>query len=95
MKFHITGQNRETGARMTLELEADSKGHAERKAAQQGMDVRKVEAMEGEGHSMAPTDQDRARGAGIHPVVKLLVLIAILAVLYWLFGPRIRAMLGR
>ena len=94
MRFQVTGQNHETGARMTLELEADSKGQAERKAAQQGMDVRKVEPMDGPAHSMAATDPSRTRRPGIHPLIKLLIFVVILAVLYYFFGPRLRAMLG-
>jgi hypothetical protein len=43
MKYRITGQNRQTGARMQLEFEAESKALAERKANGQGMDVHRVE----------------------------------------------------
>ena len=43
MKYLVTGQNRETGARMTLEFEADSRAAAERKAAGAGMDVHRVD----------------------------------------------------
>jgi hypothetical protein len=32
MKFQVIGQNRDTGARMTLEFQAESKAAAERKA---------------------------------------------------------------
>lgn len=38
-QFRVTGSNRETGARMTLEIAAASKGEAERKATQSGMNV--------------------------------------------------------
>jgi len=39
MKFRVTGQNRETGARQIMEFEAESKGAAERKADKVGMSV--------------------------------------------------------
>ncbi|HEY1921470.1 MAG TPA: hypothetical protein VGG44_01795 [Tepidisphaeraceae bacterium] len=42
MKFQVIGQNRETGARMTLEFQAESKAAAERKAFTQGMSVHRV-----------------------------------------------------
>ena len=42
MKYLVVGQNRDTGARMSLEFEAESKGAAERKAAKAGMDVHHV-----------------------------------------------------
>ncbi len=41
-KFRVTGSNKETSARMTLELTAASKGDAERKATQAGMVVSHV-----------------------------------------------------
>ncbi len=40
--FRVTGSNKETSARMTLELTAASKGDAERKATQAGMIVSHV-----------------------------------------------------
>ena len=43
MKFKVIGSSRETGARMTLEFEAESKAAAERKATQSGMSVNRVE----------------------------------------------------
>jgi len=43
MRYHVIGQNRDTGARMSLEFDAESKAAAERKAAQQGMSVHRVE----------------------------------------------------
>ena len=47
MKFQVIGASRDTGARMTLEFEAESKAAAERKAAQQGMEVRSVREVGG------------------------------------------------
>jgi hypothetical protein len=41
-KFRVTGSNKDTSARMTLELVAASKGDAERKAAHAGMIVSHV-----------------------------------------------------
>src|SRR3954451_8587291 len=42
MLYRVTGSNRDTGARMILELHAESKAAAERKALQQGMNVNHV-----------------------------------------------------
>ena len=43
MKYRVIGSNKDTGARMTLEMEADSKAAAERRALQSGMYVTRVE----------------------------------------------------
>ena len=43
MKFKAIGSNRDTGARMVLEFEAESKAAAERKATQSGMNVNSVQ----------------------------------------------------
>jgi hypothetical protein len=37
MLYKLTGTNRDTGARMTLEFEANNRASAERKATQSGM----------------------------------------------------------
>ena len=43
MKFTVSGSNRETGGRMSLDLDAESKAAAERKAAAAGMVVNRVQ----------------------------------------------------
>ena len=47
MKFKVIGSNRDTGARMVLEFEAESKAAAERKATQSGMNVNSVQDISG------------------------------------------------
>lgn len=55
MKYLVVGQNRDTGARMSLEFEAESKGAAERKAAKAGMDVHHVTEVTGSSPAAAAT----------------------------------------
>lgn len=43
MKYRVTGSNRNTGARVIMELDANNRADAERKAAQAGMEVLHVE----------------------------------------------------
>jgi hypothetical protein len=106
MKYVVVGQNRDTGARMSLEFEAESKGAAERKAAQAGMSVRHVnEVVDGPpvagtpargGHAATPATGDfrpiRQSSGGL---LKLIVVVAILAALAWFFWGRIRGFLPR
>jgi hypothetical protein len=113
MKYVVVGQNRDTGARMSLEFEAESKGAAERKAARAGMDVHHVtEATAGPpatatsggaaasaarpGRAATPAHGDfrpiRQSSGGLF---KLIVLVAILAVVVWFFWGRIRGFLPR
>ena len=87
MKYRVTGAHRGTGARMSLEFEADSKAAAERKAAQAGMEVHRVADAAG-----GPVDAGLALGTGgrrtgMHPVVKLIVLIVALAALWFFVIP--------
>jgi hypothetical protein len=91
MLYRITGSNRDTGARMILELHAESKAAAERKALQQGMNVN---------HVLDITDGDpglpppAARGAGAYrgrsgsKLRRLVMVIVILAIVYaiWRYG---------
>jgi hypothetical protein len=79
MKFRVIGSSKETGARMTLEFEAQSKAAAERKAQQAGMAVNRVEIF---------SDlQPETSAAGVHSggggwIIKIIVLIALLAAGY-------------
>ena len=97
MKYKVTGANRETGARMTLEFEAESKAAAERKAAQAGMSVNRVEDVtDGHvGHALEPNTNRRRYTGGVHPLVKLVVLVLILAAAYYFLWPTVRSMLRR
>ena len=86
MKFKVTGSNRDTGARMILEFEADSKAAAERKATQTGMSVNRVENIS-DGHvaHAGPTSSGRGRGSGGGKLRLLVVVVILAAVAYWWF----------
>lgn len=96
-QFRVIGANRETGARMVLEFNADSKAAAERKATQQGMSVNRVEDItDGHiGHTGIEVGSAKRRVTGMHPVVKTLLLVAVLAALYFVVWPIVRPMIGR
>jgi len=98
MKFQIIGENRDTGARMTLELEAESRAAAERKANAQNMRVHRViDISEGE----APTALEPNPKAGnVHRssndggMVKAVILLVILLAVAWYFHDWILSRLG-
>ena len=89
MRYRVIGSNRETGARMQLEFEAESKAAAERKAGLQGMSVTRVEDVtDGPGstaHVDYTTSSGPARRGGFGRVIVGLILVAIvvLAVMNW------------
>lgn len=84
MKFRAIGANKETGARMTLEFEADSRAAAERKATQSGMSVNRVENMEGNFQSTEqPANRRKNKSVGF-------LILVILAVAFWWFFLRPR-----
>lgn len=89
MKFHVTGSNKDTGARMTLDIEADSKAAAERKAGQAGMHVNHCQEVFDEPHEVRHSthrgEVDRSRSK----TIPVLVLIALVGVVAWFFWPRI------
>lgn len=108
MKYLVVGQNRDTGARMSLEFEAESKGAAERKAAQAGMSVRHISEVTDApsaaagggagsparpGHAATPAHGDfRPIRQSGGGLLKLIVLV-LLAAAVWYFWPQIRALL--
>ena len=97
MRYKVVGQNRDTGARMTLEFEAESKGAAERKAAQAGMDVHHVaDVTSGHEEHARPAEgyrgPVRSRGGGLFRLVLLVILVAAVV---WFFWPQIRGIVGR
>lgn len=97
MKYVVVGQNRESGARMSLEFEAESKAAAERKAAKSGMSVHHVTDVT-DGHPAtadAPRAVRRVRRSSGGGLLGFLVLFLILAAVAWFFWPRIQEMLGR
>jgi len=91
MKFKVTGANRDTGARMVLEFEAESKAAAERKALQSGMSVNRVEDIsDGHvGHAMEMGGSGR-KVSGMHPILKLIILVVIVAVLWFVVWPMVK-----
>ena len=87
MKFKVTGQNRDTGARQVLEFEASSKGEAERKALQSGMTVNRVEDItDGEVEHAGVTPGGRMRSGGSGMIKKLVILAIVIAVAYFLWS---------
>jgi hypothetical protein len=80
MKYRVSGQNRETGARITFELDALSRGEAERKAQQAGMDVRRIEEVGDAAGAVADPGPARRGGAGKKMVLFLLLLVVLAAV---------------
>jgi hypothetical protein len=90
MKFMVVGQNRDTGARMQLEFEAESKAAAERKATQAGMSV----------HHVTDVSNGHAGGTGVSPayrgpvrtgggrLVRFVLLVVLLAVAWYLWTHR-------
>jgi hypothetical protein len=97
MRFKVVGQNRDTGARMTLEFEAESKAAAERKATQAGMSVHHVADVT-DGHASGQSVNPDYRGP-VRPrsngMIKLLILIAILAAIAIYYWPRLSHMMHR
>ena len=97
MRYNLVGQNRDTGARMTLEFEAESKAAAERKAAQAGMTVHHVADVtsgqpEHAGAAEGYRGPVRTRGGGMF---RLVLLVIVLAAVAWFFWPQIRGVFAR
>ena len=90
MRFQVVGQNRDTGARMSLEFEAESKAAAERKATQSGMSV----------HHVTDVTDGHAGGTGVSPAyhgpvrtgggrwIRLLLLVVLLAAAWYFWTHR-------
>lgn len=96
MKFKVTGSSRETGARMTLEFEAESRAAAERKAALSGMSVNRVEDIS-DGHTAHASEPRHSRrsGGGSSSILWRLLLFAVLAFAIWRLWPQIMHWVGR
>ncbi len=94
MKFRVIGSNRETGARTSMEFEAESKAAAERKALGAGMTVTRVEDISDGGapkHAIVPGGSRKpAGGSGLF---KLIVVLAI-AALFYVYRAKLKAMIG-
>ena len=94
MKFRVIGSSRETGARMSLEFEAESKAAAERKATQSGMSVTRVEDIS-DGYVAHATEPRAVRRGGGGGKAKLLLLLVLIAAAAWYFWPHVRQMIHR
>lgn len=87
--FRVTGSNRETSARMTLELAAASKGDAERKAAASGMIVAHVapisqNTVEESNPTMALKNyRDEGPKGNTKMLVIILIIMAIAALVFY------------
>ena len=99
MKFKVVGTSKATGARMTLEFEAESKAQAERRAMQQGMNVTRAENIsEGETPKSYPTGADRRsprKGSAGGTLFALLVLAGIVYVSYHFWPQLYHLVLGK
>jgi hypothetical protein len=90
MQYHVTGTNHQTGARMTMDVEAGNKIDAERKARAAGMDVQHAHPVKPDGtpeetHGSRRRGEDAAAPAtGIHPVIKIASIVVLVAVIAWL-----------
>jgi hypothetical protein len=87
MKFQVIGQNRQTGARMMLEFEAESKAAAERKATGQGMSVHRVIDVTDGYPPLSHEPNPRAgsvRRSG-RPKFKAVLILVILLLAAWYF----------
>ena len=94
MKYKAIGQNNETGARMVLEIDAESKGAAERKATQAGMYVTRIELPDGDGPDYETISSSARSRLKSKLLIRLILLLIVLAAL-WLLWPRFRALIDQ
>lgn len=91
MKFKVMGHSKATGQKMVLEMEALSKGDAEKKARSQGLNITHIE--------QADADDAAIREGGWKPTKvrrrprlwRWIILIVALGVLCWLVWPHLKA----
>jgi hypothetical protein len=95
MRYQIIGSNRDTGARMMLEFEAESKAAAERKATQSGMSVSRVVDVSDGYPAYSGEGRAGRRRSGSGGKLLLLVLLIAIAAAAWHFWPRIQGMIHR
>ncbi|GEM_PF-2927061 len=88
MKIRIIGHRKDNAARVTLEVEAESKAAAERDAIRQGIEVVRVEILQGGG--TYGVGQVKAEGSGRSSggratkiLIFLLVVVAIAGAVYY------------
>lgn len=96
MKYRVIGSNKDTGARMILEMEADSKAAAERKALSAGMYVTRVEDAAFVREDVASTRpvSRRRSGSGMGWLVQTIIIAAVAATAYH-YWPQIMEMIGK
>lgn len=100
MQFKVTGTNRDTGARMVLEFEAESRAGAERKAIQQGMNVNRVQELsEHEAEMERQAKRDAHRGEPLQKsklpgLITLLLVLAIIAAVVYFVWPKITSIMN-
>jgi len=95
MQYRVIGSNKDTGARMELTFEAESKAAAERKASQQGMAVNRVEDItDGHTHPAGDVRHSKRGGAGMGKIPLLILVVIVVAVAWYFFGEQIRRAVG-
>lgn len=93
MKYRVIGASKDTGARQVMEFEAESKAAAERKALQSGMTVSSVQDItDGHATHAIETGSTRRTAHGMHPVLKLIILLAIVGAAAYFGMPYLRGM---
>jgi hypothetical protein len=97
MRYKVVGQNRDTGARMTLEFEADSKAAAERKASQSGMSVHHAADVGGEFDSSAggATSYRGPVRTARRGILGLVLFLLVAGAVAWFLWPQLHRMIGR
>lgn len=100
MQFKVTGSNRDTGARMVLEFEAESRAAAERKAIQAGMNVNRIhEASEHDAEMERQAKRDAHRGEPVEKsklpwLITLLLVLAVIAAVVYFVWPKIAGIMN-
>ena len=99
MKYKCVGSNRATGARVTMELDANNRAIAERKATQAGMDVLHVEQVmdetQGEQNHRATRRGEFEPESHLGRKILLFVVLAAVVIGVFMYWGKIRAMIGR
>lgn len=96
MLYKLTGTNRDTGARMILEFEANNRAAAERKATQSGMgEVLHCEQMRDPNAPQVErrTHRGEYEAAGPGRLIGWAVVLMIILVAIVILWPRIRSLL--
>jgi hypothetical protein len=96
MKVRVTGHRRDNAARVSLEFDAESKAAAERDAIKQGIEVVRVEILQGGGTygvgEVLQGGRARSSGGGAKLIVLVLALAAAAGAAYY-FWPTIQSLI--